>query len=61
MLLTEEEAKKKECPLNGFSHCIASDCMMWMFIDRQEAAYNCPHCKTCLYVDGMGYCGLGGN
>jgi hypothetical protein len=41
-MMTEEEARKKRCPMpmgtmedrRTQNHCIASDCMAWQFVDR---------------------------
>jgi hypothetical protein len=76
--MTEEEAKKKWCPMfhkriNVFinkeevdaieermlnhkkqGNCIASDCMMWKWINNHKDGYN--HVGK----PALGYCGLGG-
>lgn len=53
--MTEEEARKKWCPMTGDQRdkCIASDCMMWRWILRTQAE---------ILVDAplIGYCRLGG-
>jgi hypothetical protein len=70
--MTEEEAKKKWCPMRemGFDNvvkdftCIASDCMMWRIIDTHIKIDKDTYCTSvrclsgCNY--GKGYCGLGG-
>lgn len=63
MLLTEEEAKKKWCPMaqiiigynenvNSASNCIASECMAWRWAVIQPGGKPNP-------ANG-GYCGLAG-
>jgi hypothetical protein len=65
--MTEEEAKKKWCPMANYQsygnrppfdkgieiQCIASDCMMWRGIPTRDEAENGFYLKD-------GYCGLGG-
>ena len=54
MIVTEEEAKEKDCPVTpanseSFFSCIASKCMAWRKCRRATTA-----------APGTGYCGLAG-
>lgn len=67
MLLTEEEAKTKWCPMSRMegnnrhwgsqkyiSSCIASECMMWRWSDERGKTPDGDR----VYITG--FCGLGG-
>ena len=73
MLVTEEEAKKKWCPMYRCStdngqlsdnathskggYCCASDCMSWRWWDKEWGIGNN---KDVLNPNRRGYCGLSG-
>jgi hypothetical protein len=52
-LYTEDEARTKLCPFafssSGATRCVASECMAWHFIDRDELRHGC-----CLLVHPPG-------
>jgi hypothetical protein len=50
---TEEEAKKKWCPMDNRGECVASECMAWRYVETLNP-------KTLLFVNVAGYCGMGG-
>ena len=63
MILTEEEARNKFCPLWAVNdrcdiHCVSSDCMIgWRWWDRK---YHDGENKDSPIENRRGYCGLGG-
>lgn len=66
MLLTEEQARKKFCPILDGRNCIASGCMMWrwhrgqceVWLTKQIAELEGD---TLIGDDVVGYCGLAGS
>ena len=54
-MYTEEEAKKKICPLPEMNHCLVSECMMW----RWNPAYGYEGTKDDP-IYSHGFCGLAG-
>jgi len=74
--MTEEEARKKWCPMarveniNGNraqtvanideSRCIASDCMLWRWKRTPQEAALQSGLSQKFHCTAVGYCGLGG-
>lgn len=59
MIVTEEEAKTKDCPTQGRDKCTASECMLWRFESititsgDQDTTYNAE------FITDKGSCKLG--
>jgi hypothetical protein len=65
MLLTEEEAKRKDCCTKTpeeFVHCQASNCMAWRWIEDSKWLNLDRKAKIDLkrQENWLGYCGLAG-
>ena len=65
MVVSEEQAKKKMCPIRanrsngggrdfGPNTCVASDCMMWKWVMEHRG----DHPFTMVQSRDQGYCGL---
>lgn len=61
MVVSEEQAKKKLCPISSYRFpdgkhrtCIASDCMMWKWVMEHKG----DHPFTMVQSRDQGYCGL---
>jgi hypothetical protein len=66
MYLTEEEAKKKGCPM-ALENCVASKCMMWRsgtHCVKASETHRSGELKVAYkqvpHPEGAGYCGLAG-
>lgn len=57
MIVTEDEARQKWCPLQNGARCDASLCMMWVPVKVLDAAD--PRAETLEYFS-RGCCGLTG-
>jgi hypothetical protein len=49
-LCTEDEARTKLCPFafssSGARRCVASECMAWHFIDRDDETWSLSSCAS---------------
>ncbi len=62
MIVTENEAKTKDCPTQGKDKCNASECMMWLFkkiiLNTGDISGNIIKEE---FISDKGYCKLGRN